>query len=184
MKRLKLFIPFVAFILLSIVLWRALFLEPKQLESAMEGKQFPKFELTELHDPFQRMDETALLGQVALINVWGTWCPACKFEHPYLMKLSKEAGVPIYGINYRDQDRNVAINELVEHGNPYDKVIYDARGTLGIDLGVYGAPETYVIDKQGIIHLRHAGPIDEFVWQSKLRPLIQQLKLQKVQERK
>jgi cytochrome c biogenesis protein CcmG/thiol:disulfide interchange protein DsbE len=108
-----------------------------------------------------------------LLNVWATWCPACSVEHPYLVKLAKEKDVAIVGLNYKD-DRNKALEWLSKLGDPYSINISDPEGRLGLDLGVYGAPETYVIDQQGIIRYRHVGIVDEKVWSQVLEPLMRQ----------
>ncbi|OLQ26807.1 thiol:disulfide interchange protein, partial [Pseudomonas aeruginosa] len=119
------------------------------------------------------LTEADLKGKPALVNVWGTWCPSCRVEHPELTRLA-EQGVVIYGINYKD-DNAAAIKWLNELHNPYLLSISDADGTLGLDLGVYGAPETYLIDKQGIIRHKIVGVVDQKVWREQLAPLYQQL---------
>ena len=122
-----------------------------------------------------------LVGKVALMNVWATWCPSCKHEHPFLMKLARQNIVPIYGINYRDE-RGPAIMELARGGDPYTLNIYDKDGRLGLDLGVYGAPETFIIDHKGIIRYRYAGPVDQRVWTDTLLPMVQQLQAEAKQD--
>tara|TARA_B100001094_G_scaffold333211_1_gene409534 strand:+ start:6466 stop:7014 length:549 start_codon:yes stop_codon:yes gene_type:complete len=175
MKRITFFIPFILIIILSIVLWRALSLNPQELDSVLEGRAVPAFKLSSLHKPERLFTQKDLIGQVTLLNIWATWCPACKQEHPYLMQLAQNKDLPLIGINYRDPKREKSIKELEQFGNPFQKVIYDPKGQLGLDLGVYGAPETYVIDHLGIIRMRHAGIINDRVWKSKIEPLVQQL---------
>ena len=114
-----------------------------------------------------------LLGEPALLNVWATWCVACRVEHPYLQQLA-DSGVPIYGVNYKDED-GAAGRWLAELGNPYRFNIADRDGTLGLDLGVYGAPETYLLDADGVIRYRHVGVVDERVWETILQPRYLQL---------
>jgi len=110
-----------------------------------------------------------VVGQVSLLNVWATWCVACRVEHPYLLDLA-ERGVPIFGLNYKD-DGSDARKWLLDLGNPYRLDIADREGTLGLDLGVYGAPETYLLDAGGVIRYRHVGIVDQQVWESILQPL-------------
>ncbi len=110
-----------------------------------------------------------IAGQVALVNVWATWCVSCRIEHPYLDTLA-QAGIPIYGINYKDEDA-AALRWLQELGNPYVATIADREGSLGLDMGVYGAPETYLLDAGGVIRYRHVGVVDEQVWREVLQPL-------------
>ncbi|MCB1701559.1 MAG: DsbE family thiol:disulfide interchange protein, partial [Halioglobus sp.] len=118
----------------------------------------------------QRAD---LVGEPALLNVWATWCVSCRVEHPYLLQIAA-SGVPIYGINYKDEDA-AAARWLAELGDPYRANIADREGSLGLDLGVYGAPETYLVDAEGVIRYRHVGVVDERVWQTILQPMYQQL---------
>ena len=177
MKKIVLFIPLILFAVLGFFLYQGLFLNPQQLDSALEGKPIPAFNLEKLEDAKQSITNKDLVGKVSLLNVWGTWCPSCKFEHPYLMKLAKQNILPIYGINYRDE-REDALEELKTMGDPYAKNIYDHMGSLGVDLGVYGAPESFVVDHKGIIRLRFAGPIDDYAWNNKLLPLIKKLQAQ------
>ena len=178
MRRIALFIPLILILILGVVLWRALSLNPQQLDSVLEGRPIPDFTLPDLYHPEHMVLQKDLVGRVLLLNIWATWCPSCKQEHPYLMKLAQNKNLPIIGINYRDPDRAKSIAELDQFGNPFEKVIYDAKGQLGLDLGVYGAPETYVVDHLGIIRLRHAGVLNETVWQQKFEPLIQRLQAQ------
>ena len=175
MRRIALFVPFICILLLGMMLWRALYLDPKELDSVLEGRPIPEFALSSLYDPEHIIFQKDLIGRVTLLNIWATWCPSCKQEHPYLMKLAHHKSLPIIGINYRDPDRSKSIAELEQYGNPFEQVIYDEKGQLGLDLGVYGAPETYVVDHLGIIRLRHAGVLNERVWQQKFAPLIQRL---------
>ena len=175
MKKLILFIPLILFMGMGFFLYQGLFLNPKVLDSALEGKPVPAFKLERLESESEILTELDIKGEVALLNVWATWCPACKYEHPFLTMLAKQNILPIYGINYRDE-RALAIKELAREGNPYKINLYDKDGRLGLDLGVYGAPETFVVDHNGIIRYRYAGPIDQKIWNDTLFPMIQELK--------
>ncbi|HBO8258310.1 TPA: DsbE family thiol:disulfide interchange protein [Pseudomonas aeruginosa] len=173
MKRAILLLPLGIFLIVAVFLFRGLWLDPSELPSALIGKPFPAFDLPSVQDPARRLTEADLKGKPALVNVRGTWCPSCRVEHPELTRLA-EQGVVIYGINYKD-DNAAAIKWLNELHNPYLLSISDADGTLGLDLGVYGAPETYLIDKQGIIRHKIVGVVDQKVWREQLAPLYQQL---------
>ena len=172
MKRVKLFIPLLVFLLLGVFLWRGLSLEPNAMPSALLGKPFPPFTLPRLEDNTQMLSREHILGKVALVNVWASWCAACKYEHPLFNALA-EQGIPIIGINYKDSVDKARV-WLQTLGNPYQLNILDQQGTLGIDLGVFGAPETYLIDAQGIIRYKHVGIVDAAVWHNTLQPLYAQ----------
>jgi len=181
MKKLVLFIPLIVFLGLGVFLYKGLFLNPQQLDSALEGKPVPAFSLEKLDSPGQMISNEDLKGKVSMLNVWATWCPSCKYEHPFLLMLSRKNIVPIYGINYRDE-REPALQELKYKGNPYALSIFDKDGRLGLDLGVYGAPETFLVDHKGIIRFRFAGPVDQRVWDETLYPMVQQLQAEAAQE--
>ena len=170
--RLKLFFPLILFIVLAVFLVRGLSLDPKELPSALIDKPFPEFSLPALGSA-QTLDKATVSGQVALFNVWATWCVSCRVEHPYLTELARQ-GVAIYGINYKDEDA-AAMGWLDELGDPYIASIADRDGTLGLDLGVYGAPETYLVDAQGVVRYRHVGVVNERVWSATLQPIYEQL---------
>ncbi|WP_019216519.1 DsbE family thiol:disulfide interchange protein [Legionella tunisiensis] len=162
-------IPLVVFVLLVVFLWRGLGLEPQNLPSVQIGKGLPKFQLSTL-DQDQLLTPQLMRGRVVLLNVWASWCAACTDEQVFLLRLARE-GVPIYGLNYKDSSEN-AKQWLTEWGNPYQAVGEDKTGKVAIDLGVYGAPETFLIDKKGIIRYRHVGILDEKTWQSDFVPLM------------
>ncbi|UXY51011.1 DsbE family thiol:disulfide interchange protein [Pseudomonas tohonis] len=172
MKRLILLLPLVIFLGVAVFLYRGLFLDPAELPSALIGKPFPAFSLPSV-DGSRPLSEADLKGKPALVNVWGTWCISCRVEHPVLNKLS-QMGVVIHGVNYKD-DNAAALKWLKEFHNPYQLDIRDEKGSLGLDLGVYGAPETFLIDKDGIIRHKFVGVIDEVVWREQLAPLYQAL---------
>jgi cytochrome c biogenesis protein CcmG, thiol:disulfide interchange protein DsbE len=166
-------VPIVLFILLCIFLCRGLFLNPRLLPSVQIGKHIPTFRLTQLGTPLSVFTEKDLGHRVVLLNVWASWCSACVEEQIFLMQLAKD-GVPLFGINYKDVAKD-ALHWLKLWGNPYQKIGWDVSGKTAIDLGVYGAPETYVIDKKGIIRYRHAGIMTEEVWVKIIKPLMQDL---------
>ncbi|MEJ4045033.1 DsbE family thiol:disulfide interchange protein [Erwinia sp. SLM-02] len=178
MNRKLLFIPLCLFLLLAAtLLWQlgrnANGDDPTRLESALVGKPVPQFRLESLEQPGKVYDRSVLLtGQPILLNVWATWCPTCRAEHQYLNTLATQ-GVRVVGLNYKD-DRRKAVNWLNTLGNPYTLSLYDGDGMLGLDLGVYGAPETFLIDGRGIIRYRHAGDMNAQVWRDELMPLWQQ----------
>ena len=137
-----------------------------RLETALIDSSFPDFNLGSLSDESRLLTKQDIIKLPALINVWATWCIACRVEHPFLMKLKEESILTIYGLNYKD-NKLKALDLLERDGNPFEFSIYDFEGRLAIDLGVYGAPETFFIDKNGLIRERHVGVIDERVWEEK-----------------
>lgn len=173
MRRLLLLVPLALFLGIALFLYRGLFLDPSELPSALIGKPFPAFALPSVTEPGKTITQADLLGKPALVNVWATWCPSCRVEHPFLNRL-REQGVLIHGVNYKD-DNSAAQKWLGELHNPYQLNIADAAGTLGLDMGVYGAPETFFVDAKGIIRHKYVGVIDEQVWRSTLAPIYQQL---------
>jgi cytochrome c biogenesis protein CcmG/thiol:disulfide interchange protein DsbE len=171
-SRLKLFVPLGLFALLAALLFRGLSLDPQALPSALIDKPLPQFSLPALAQNGQISTED-IAGEPMLLNVWATWCISCRVEHPYLQRLS-ESGVTIYGLNYKD-DPVAARSWLKDLGDPYRANIVDAQGSLGLDLGVYGAPETYFIDASGVVRYRHVGVIDERVWEGRLKAVYEGL---------
>ena len=162
MKNLKLFIPFGIFVVLALLLFKGLENDPNEMPSALIDRPMPAFSLPNLHEPTKSVDESLFQGHVSLLNVWATWCPSCRSEHPFLVQLAAD-GVRIIGMDYKDRD-DLALQWLEKLGNPYAITVADAAGKLGVDLGVYGAPETYLIDDKGIIRAKHVGVLDEKVW--------------------
>ena len=170
MRQLKLFLPLIIFLGLCVLLYLGLFRDNKgELPSALIDKPLPAFNLNTVNNPEHRATEKDMIGEVALINVWGTWCPACRVEHPYLVELARQ-GVPIYGVNYKDS-QDEARQWLKTLEDPYRFSVNDELGELGVDLGVYGAPETYLIDAEGIIRYKHIGMVDDHVWKNDIEPL-------------
>ena len=166
MKRLKFFLPLFFFAVLAAFLMRGLKLDPAAMPSALLDKPWPFFSLPTLESG-DVVSEKNLLGQKSLVNVWATWCITCRVEHPFLMQLSQN-GVLIIGLNYRDK-HDEAQKWLKEKGNPFLFTISDADGKLGMDLGVFGAPETYFVDSQGLIRYKYIGDLNERVWNDSLK---------------
>lgn len=172
MQRLLLFIPLVLFGVMGYFLYNSLDDDPRHLPSALIDKPFPEFALPELKEPQRQLSVADLKGKPALVNVWATWCPSCRVEHPHLINIAKE--ITIVGINYKDE--RVAANKWLQRfGDPYLFNIFDVEGVLGIDLGVYGAPETFLIDAEGVIRYKHVGVVDQTVWETILKPIVDEM---------
>lgn len=137
--------------------------ERQTIRSPLIGKPVPSFELPTLDDPQRTVTNTELAGEPYLLNVWGSWCPACRVEHPYVKRLAEEAPVPMVGLNWKDE-RDDALRWIRQFGNGWDLQIVDFEGVLAIDLGVYGAPETFLVDHNGVIRHKHIGPIDQGIY--------------------
>jgi cytochrome c biogenesis protein CcmG/thiol:disulfide interchange protein DsbE len=170
-------LPLFAFIVLAAFLLVGLTLNPRQVPSPLIDKPAPVFELNHLHEPDKVMASGDNLGKVWLLNVWASWCVACRDEHPLLVQLANSGIVPIYGLNYKDE-RTTAMQWLKRYGDPYAISIVDSDGKVGIDYGVYGVPETYVIDKKGIIRHKQIGPVTVDSLQKTIIPLIIELQKQ------
>ncbi|HJN52883.1 MAG: DsbE family thiol:disulfide interchange protein [Pseudomonadales bacterium] len=176
MSKAALFIPLAAFILLAFVLGAGFFLEdPHRLPSVLVGKPLPQFKLADVKDLERWVTSEDLLGEVTLLNVWATWCPSCVAEHQQLLKIAREGTVRLVGVNYND-DVAKAQQWLLKLGDPYWVTLADTQGKLGIDLGVYGAPETFLMDASGVIHFRHVGAVTDEIWQNTLRPMVLEFK--------
>ena len=169
MKRFLL--PLGIFITLVLFLGIGLRLNPREIPSP---KAAPSFKLTQLHDAAKTIAPQDMAGQVWLLNVWASWCVSCRQEHPVLMDLAKQGIVPILGLNYKDT-REAGSGWLRQYGNPYQISAFDSDGRVGIDYGVYGVPETFVIDKRGVIRMKHIGPVTQQVIVEKFLPLIKEL---------
>lgn len=174
-KHLKLILPLSLFLCIVVFLWRGLSLEPSLVPSPLIDKPIPEFKLPTLFDSEEETSNDDLIGRVSLVNVWATWCYACIEEHGFLLRLANTQDIMIYGLNYKD-DAIAAKKWLDERGNPYNQIAFDQKGQTAIDWGVYGTPETFIIDKKGIIRYKHIGPITSEVWENKLNPLVQQLR--------
>ena len=180
--KLKPLLTLMVFVGLAAALAIGLTLKPQEVPSALVGKPVPEFALPELHDPEAIVTHEVLHGRISLLNVFGTWCPGCHEEHALLMAWSANPpyGVPIFGLNWRD-DRAAAITWLARDGNPYERIAFDDAGDVAIDWGVYGAPETFLIDAGGRIRLKHIGVLTEEVVQTRLIPAIEALRAEEAQ---
>jgi cytochrome c biogenesis protein CcmG/thiol:disulfide interchange protein DsbE len=167
-------LPLGIFVLLVLLLGVGLSLNPREVPSPLIGKPAPQFQLPQLHDPAKTFAPQELLGKVWVLNVWASWCAACRDEHPVLADFAKSGLAPLFGLNYKDQ-RDDAIAWLKRFGDPYQVSLVDTDGRVGIDYGVYGVPETYVIDKQGVIRYKRIGPVTSEILQKKIVPLVQEL---------
>lgn len=167
-------IPLAAFALIVVVLGVGLTLKPQEIPSALIGKPAPAFTLSRVDDQSALFAPQDMRGKVWLLNVWASWCAPCRAEHPVLVALAGEKAVPIVGLNYTDQ-RPDSRRWLAEQGNPYALSAFDGDGRVGIEYGVYGVPETFVIDKQGTVRYKHIGPLTEAVVRERLLPLIREL---------
>jgi len=179
-SRLKLYLPLALFALLAGLLYRGLNNDPTELPSALIDRPFPAFELQSVESADTLYTLAQLRGEVTLVNVWATWCFACRLEHAMLNQLA-EQGVRIVGLNYKDS-RPAALRWLQERGDPYQLNLFDPRGELGFDLGVYGAPETYLLDAEGIVRHRRVGVVDERIWAGELGQLYRKYQGQKRDE--
>ena len=167
-------IPLVAFLVMAIFLYVGLSLNPRQVPSPLIDKPAPDFIMQQLHNSELEFASQDNLGKVWLLNVWASWCAPCRDEHPLLVQVANAGIVPVYGINYKD-DRDTAIQWLRQLGDPYTVSVVDPEGRVGIDYGVYGVPETYVIDKQGIIRHKQIGPVTVQSMQETILPLVKEL---------
>jgi len=166
--------PLVLFVVLVGFLAVGLRLNPREVPSPFIGKPAPAFNLAQLHAPDLNFSPQDMRGQVWLLNVWASWFVACRQEHPVLVDLAKHNVIPVVGLDYKDE-REPAKAWLAEHGDPYRLSVWDRDGKAGIDYGVYGVPETFVIDKAGIIRMKHIGPITPSVLSEKIIPLVKEL---------
>lgn len=173
--KLRFLIPLVIFAVLIALFAIGLQLDPREVPSPLIDKPAPAFALPRLDRPEVQLTRADLTQhQVSLFNVWASWCTACRQEHPFLMELARRNEIPIYGLNYKDE-RPDAIAWLKRHGDPYRTSGFDHEGRVGIDWGVYGVPETFVVDAQGVIRYKHIGPLTPQVWREKLEPIVRQL---------
>ena len=174
-KRARFIFPLILFLVIITFLWRGLSLHPNVVPSPLINKPVPDFTLPTLFDKSENTTNDDFIGRVSLVNVWATWCYTCAQEHDLLLQLANTKDVMIYGLNYKD-DTDAAKKWLEEHGNPYQIVAFDEKGQTAIDWGVYGTPETFVIDKKGVVRYKHVGPLTTEVWEKNLEPLVTQLR--------
>ncbi len=170
----RLVLPLLVFVVLVVFLGRGLVLNPTEVPSPLINKPAPLFKLSQLHEPDAVFDSEKMRGKVWLLNVWASWCVSCRQEHPLLVALARQRIVPIYGLNYKDT-RPDAIGWLRDLGNPYTLSVFDQDGRVGMDYGVYGVPETYVIDKEGIVRYKQIGPVTPKALEEEILPLVRRL---------
>jgi cytochrome c biogenesis protein CcmG, thiol:disulfide interchange protein DsbE len=166
-------IPLAIFIALAGFLAVGLKLNPREVPSPLVGKAAPAFSLPLLKEPAVQMTAAQMKGQVWVLNVWASWCVPCLAEHPYVTQLAK-SGVTVVGLNYKDKPQD-ATGWLAKHGDPYKTIVADRDGRVGIDYGVYGVPETFVIDRDGVIRFKHIGPLTPQALNEKLLPALKAL---------
>ncbi len=171
---LKFLLPLAMFAAIVAFLAVGLGLNPREVPSPLIGKPAPAFALPRLDDPSQKVSREDLLGQVWMLNVWASWCAPCREEHPLVIDIARRQLVPVYGLNYKDAGP-AARGWLASLGNPYRANLVDADGRVGIDFGVYGVPETFIIDRQGVIRLKHVGPLTPDVVRNRIEPLLKEL---------
>jgi cytochrome c biogenesis protein CcmG/thiol:disulfide interchange protein DsbE len=174
MKRWQFIVPLAGFVVLLGFLGAGLNLNPREVPSPLIGKPAPEFSLPRLDNPAQPLTKQDLAGQVWVLNVWASWCQPCREEHPLLVDLARRSPVPLVGLNYKDKPGD-AIAWLGRYGNPYTATASDLKGLVGIDYGVYGVPETFVIDRQGLVRFKHVGPLTPQVLRERLEPLLKEL---------
>jgi len=162
------------FLALVALLGVGLTLNPREVPSPLVGKPAPYFQLPQLHEPAKGFSQKDMLGKVWLLNVWASWCVSCREEHPVLVEFAKSGVAPLYGLNYKDK-RDDGLARLKRFGNPYVLSAYDIEGRIGIEYGVYGVPETYVIDKKGVIRYKRIGPLTPEILKEKVVPLVAEL---------
>lgn len=167
-------LPLLVFVIMLGFFWVGLGKDPHLLPSALLDKPAPAFTLNDLHNPEKSYSNADMKGKVWVLNVWASWCAACRSEHPLFMDIARQGEINLFGLNYKDK-RNDAMTWLRQLGNPYVASLSDLSGDIGIDYGVYGVPETFIIDKQGIIRMKHVGPVSRVAWQEKLLPKIKEL---------
>ena len=168
-------IPLGLFLALLALLLYGLHTDPRRVPSPLIGKPLPDFQLPRLKDGDATVAARDLQGRVSLLNIWASWCVSCRHEHPLLLELARRREIAIYGLNYKDE-RAAALQWLRDLGDPYRMSAFDPAGGVGIDLGVYGVPETYLIDAQGVIRYKHIGPLTQRDWERHLLPLIKKLR--------
>jgi cytochrome c biogenesis protein CcmG/thiol:disulfide interchange protein DsbE len=173
-RYLRFLVPLAIFFILALFLFRGLSLDPKRVPSPLVGKPMPEFSLPRLKDPAATLSDSDLKGKVSVLNIWATWCVSCRAEHEVLLQLANTGMVNIYGLNYKDE-RAAAQQWLRQLGDPYVANAFDVDGRTGIDWGVYGAPETFIMDKQGMIRHKHIGPLTIDDLNTTILPLIAEL---------
>lgn len=174
MKSLRFLLPLALFAVVVGFLAVGLGLNPREVPSPLIGKPAPDFALPRLDDPQRVVRRDELLGQVWMLNVWASWCTPCREEHPIVIDVARRGLAPVYGLNYKD-NRAAALQWLAGLGDPYRATLFDVDGRVGIDFGVYGVPETFVIDREGIVRFKHTGPLTPAVVRERIEPLLRDL---------
>lgn len=171
----RMLIPLLVFLVIAVFLGIGLTLNPREIPSPLIGKPAPEFTAPTLHQPDRTISRADLVGEVVAVNVFASWCVACREEHPHIMALAQHHGVPVYGLNYKDA-RSDATKWLAQMGDAYTDIIYDIDGRVGLDWGVYGVPETFVLDRRGVIRYKRIGAIDGRLIKDEILPLIERLR--------
>ncbi len=172
---LRMALPLVVFASLVAVLAAGLGRDPRELPSPLVGRPAPAFRTPTLVGPTPQLARDDLKGQVWLLNVWASWCAACRIEHPVLVDFAKGGALPVYGLNYKDTAPE-ALRWLATHGDPYRASLSDPDGRLGMEFGVYGVPETFLIDQEGVVRFKHVGPLTPAVLEGEVMPLVRRLR--------
>ena len=168
----RLLLPLGLFLGMGVFLFLGLGKDPSVVPSPLLGKPAPEFDLPQLHDPAQRVSKQALLGQTYVLNVWASWCPGCRVEHDLVAALAQSGKVPVYGLNWKDEPQD-AKRWLAQFGDPYAGIAADYDGKVAIDFGVYGAPETFVVNSDGLVIFKHIGPLTQDIINTQLLPLVE-----------
>ncbi len=166
-------VPVALFVVVAAFLYRGLGLNPRVVPSPMIGKPAPAFSLPSVANPDVEVGTDDMLGKLSLMNVWGTWCVECRYEHDFLLELAETSGIPIYGLNLKDE-RDAALEWLGTLGNPYVASAADVDGYVAVDWGVYGAPETFLIDRDGTILHKHISPLTPVIWERDFMPIVRE----------
>ncbi len=168
-------IPLIVFLILVLFFWKGLGTDPRQIPSALINQPLPEFSLPSLGNPSEKLNRSVFKGHISILHVWATWCSTCKTEHPFWVDTARNEKIPVYGLLYKDAQYS-AQAWLKEHQNPYKKIIEDDSGRLAMDLGVYGTPETFLIDADGIVRYKISGPVNDRVWSQEIVPRIKLLR--------
>ena len=169
----KFLMPLIAFLVLVAIFVVGLTMDPSRIPSPLLEKPAPEFSLPSLQDAAVEVGSASYANQMALVNIWATWCPGCRQEHGFLVELANEGAIPIFGLNWRD-NRPDALQWLQALGDPYIATAFDVDGRVGIDWGAYGAPETFLVDQNGIVIHKHIAPLTRAIWESDFLPLIRE----------
>ncbi len=175
-RRLLYLIPLAAFLVLAIYFWIGLGKDPHQIPSVLIDQRVPPFDLLPIDGRERGFASEDLLGRVSLVNVFGSWCVACRIEHPFLMRIKADGLIPIHGIDWREKTPDAGPAWLARHGDPYTLVGDDPESKAAIAFGVTGAPETFIVDAAGVIRYKHIGPITPEIWKERLWPIVQDLR--------